>query len=240
MASTPNFGWAYPTVDGDADTWGDILNAALIAVDATVQGVKTTADAAAVSATVTPLITAAAPTGMEGRFYLATAPAGWVAANGDTIGSAASGATNRANADTSALFAALWGALDNTNYPIQDSTGVATTRGASAAADFAANKRFPLPDMCGEFPRGWDNGRGIDAGRVLGSGQLDAFQGHYMSLPNLRQVGTGASFAGSAAGDNVAGVNATGAPITDGTNGTPRIATETRPRNIAALVCIKL
>jgi hypothetical protein len=33
--------------------------------------------------------------------------------------------------------------------------------------------------------------------------------------------------------------NAVRAPISDGTNGTPRIATETRPRNIALLACIK-
>lgn len=36
-----------------------------------------------------------------------TAPAGWILAWG-TIGNAASGATNRANADTLALFTAMW------------------------------------------------------------------------------------------------------------------------------------
>ncbi len=30
---------------------------------------------------------------------------------------------------------------------------------------------FGIGDMRAEFPRGWDNGRGIDAGRVLGSSQ---------------------------------------------------------------------
>lgn len=33
---------------------------------------------------------------------------------------------------------------------------------------------FNLPDLRGEFIRGWDNGRGIDAGRVLGSSQTNA------------------------------------------------------------------
>lgn len=33
-------------------------------------------------------------------------------------------------------------------------------------------------DMRGEFPRGWDNGRGVDAGRVLLSPQLSANQSH--------------------------------------------------------------
>ncbi|MFQ2620511.1 tail fiber protein [Aeromonas caviae] len=33
-----------------------------------------------------------------------------------------------------------------------------------------------LPDLRGEFMRGWDNGRGVDAGRALLSAQLDAVQ----------------------------------------------------------------
>ena len=76
-----------------------------------------------------------------------TAPAGTVTPNGGTIGSASSGATTRANADTSDLFALLWSVTNNTDYHIQDNSGVATTRGASASADFAANKRFPLPNI---------------------------------------------------------------------------------------------
>ncbi|MBJ8746115.1 tail fiber protein [Citrobacter farmeri] len=33
-----------------------------------------------------------------------------------------------------------------------------------------------IPDMRGEFPRIWDDGRGVDAGRALLSTQLDALQ----------------------------------------------------------------
>lgn len=40
-----------------------------------------------------------------------------------------------------------------------------------------------LPDMRGEFIRGWDNGRGVDAGRGLLSAQGDAFQDHVHFLP---------------------------------------------------------
>ena len=76
-----------------------------------------------------------------------TTPSGCVIPNGGTIGNASSGATTRANADTSDLFAFYWRLTNNTDYPIQDSAGAVTTRGASAAADFAANKRFPLPDI---------------------------------------------------------------------------------------------
>lgn len=74
-------------------------------------------------------------------------PDGCVIPNGGTIGNSSSGATSRANADTADLFAFYWRLTNNTDYPIQDSAGVPTTRGASAAADFAANKRLPLPNI---------------------------------------------------------------------------------------------
>jgi hypothetical protein len=83
----------------------------------------------------------------EWVIYPGSLPAGCVVPNGGTIGNALSGATNRANADTAALFEFYWGLTTNTDYPIQDSAGAPTTRGASAAADFAANKRFPLPNI---------------------------------------------------------------------------------------------
>ncbi len=74
-------------------------------------------------------------------------PEGCVIPNGGTIGNGSSGATSRANADTADLFAFYWRLTNNTDYPIQDSAGAASTRGASAEADFAANKRFPLPNV---------------------------------------------------------------------------------------------
>jgi len=66
------------------------------------------------------------------------AQSGWVRANGKTLGNAASGASERANADTSALFQYLW---------TQDGTlTVSGGRGATAAGDFAANKTIALPN----------------------------------------------------------------------------------------------
>lgn len=68
----------------------------------------------------------------------AGAETGWVRGNGRSIGNAASGATERANADTSALFQYLWA---------QDSTlTVSGGRGTTAAGDFAAGKRIDLPN----------------------------------------------------------------------------------------------
>lgn len=37
---------------------------------------------------------------------------------------------------------------------------------------------FNLPDLRGEFIRGWDDGRGVDGGRALGSSQAGALQSH--------------------------------------------------------------
>lgn len=98
--------------------------------------------------------------------FVSTAPAGTVNAAGGTIGNAASNATERANADTEDLYTVLWDEMDNTILPIQDSSGTPTTRGANAAADFAANKRLPLPDMRGRIPLVADNQGGSSANVV--------------------------------------------------------------------------
>ena len=105
---------------------------------------------------------------------------------------------------------------------------------------------FNLPDLRGEFIRGWDDGRGIDSGRVLGSGQLDAFQGHWHRLADLGgdtvaisdnpNGGSGGSNQGVIASTSLAAVQGA---VTDGVNGVPRIASETRPRNVALLAVIK-
>lgn len=84
---------------------------------------------------------------------------GWVRDNGRTIGSASSGATERANADTSALFVYLWNTFSNTVCP------VSTGRGANAAADFAANKTITMPDKRGYVPGGLDDMGNSAAGR---------------------------------------------------------------------------
>lgn len=97
---------------------------------------------------------------------------------------------------------------------------------------------FNLPDMRGEFPRGFDDGRGVDAGRVFGSAQQDAFQGHR----HLQSQGGALSTAVNAAGAYIVGnqnTSETQATTTDPVYGTVRQASETRPRNIALLACIK-
>ncbi|WP_166296142.1 tail fiber protein [Photorhabdus tasmaniensis] len=39
-----------------------------------------------------------------------------------------------------------------------------------------------IPDLRGEFIRGWDDGRGVDPGRVCGSWQTDEFKSHSHSI----------------------------------------------------------
>lgn len=115
---------------------------------------------------------------------------------------------------------------------------------------------FGLPDLRGVFPRGWDDGRGVDSGRGMGSTQQDAFQGFAPAAGDVFRTTLG-NAAGStyynAGGGTVPSQidwDATnpspdswsvgkGYIIADGVNGTPRIAAETRPVNMALLACIK-
>lgn len=83
---------------------------------------------------------------------------------------------------------------------------------------------FNLPDLRGEFLRGWDDSRGVDSGRTFGSSQTDDLKSHtHTTLANSGQLGTGG-------GTNYLGQLS----ITGATGGT-----ETRPRNVALLACIK-
>jgi microcystin-dependent protein len=89
------------------------------------------------------------------------ADTGWVMADDGTVGNGSSSATNRANADVSALYAVLW-AIPNTYAPV---TG---GRGVSAAADFAAGKPIALTKMLGRALASAGAGSGLTS-RDLGS-----------------------------------------------------------------------
>lgn len=97
---------------------------------------------------------------------------------------------------------------------------------------------FNLPDLRGEFPRGWDDGRGIDAARAFGSAQLDQMQGHFHTADQVGPAANGIG-ANTFVNQRLPAANTSG-PVSDGTNGTPRTGAETRPRNIALLACISI
>lgn len=100
------------------------------------------------------------PTGvtMGFRGLISQVPAGWVAERGNSIGDASSGATERANADCQALFALLWA---NSNYQLQNASGTNISRGASAAADWAAHCRMVLTNFSGNFRAGNNSAGGL-------------------------------------------------------------------------------
>ena len=90
---------------------------------------------------------------------------------------------------------------------------------------------FNLPDGRGAFDRGLDNGRGLDAGRTLGSYQADALGSH------RHADGADGAFPGSTTGGGFAFVNQAGAGSGSNTGFTG--GTETRPKNVAYLPIIK-
>lgn len=113
---------------------------------------------------ITAALSALVPTGITLDYVGSTAPAGYVFLSGRTIGNAASGATERANSDTSALFSLFWNSMANSE------AAVSGGRGASAAADFAANKTITLPDARGRVVAGKDNMGGTTASRITAAG----------------------------------------------------------------------
>ncbi|MEQ9367283.1 MAG: tail fiber protein [Leptospirales bacterium] len=127
-----------------------------------------------------------------------------------------------------------------TEYPRLFSE-IGTTFGAGAGDELT----FNVPDLRGEFVRGWDNGRGVDSGRGLGSWQRGEFQGHYHNWSARAvavQQGTNYSVDwvnSTAIGNNQNGENRVGEALTDNMNGTPQTGPETRPRNVALMYCIK-
>lgn len=78
---------------------------------------------------------------------------------------------------------------------------------------------FLLPDFRGEFVRGWDNGRGVDDGRLLGSFQSGRMPAHTHSDVTVQ---TGSSVQVSRGGVDFGSVTQ-----------------DVRVRNLSAMVCIK-
>jgi microcystin-dependent protein len=140
------------------------------------------------------------PTGAVFHFAALFPPAGYLVCDGSIVPFGV-GTVQAITADFSALFLIL-----GSNY-------------GSAGQ---------LPDLRGEFIRGWDNGRGADIGRAFGSFQADDFRSHSHTYTgtvpkSLRGDGSGA--------DDYADPGS----FTTGAAG----GTETRPRNVALLPCIK-
>lgn len=121
-------------------------------------------------------------------------------------------------------FAALraWG-LHNGRFV---SVGV-WQAGTLLMADNSDGVTFRAFDVRGEFPRIWDDGRGVDAGRVIGSWQSDEIRSH------THVIGIGTS-EGDNPNTSTNGSGRNSQMNTDSTGGA-----ETRPRNTAFSAMLK-
>lgn len=104
-------------------------------------------------------------------------------------------------------------------------TAISTTWGAGNGST-----TFNVPDLRGEFIRGWDNGRGVDSGRIFASAQAateitaTVNQAAFVGYTNADAVRAGGNY-------NRAGQ----AGYTD-----PQNFISVRPRNMSLLACIKV
>lgn len=156
------------------------------------------------------------PPGSYGFFAMTSLPNGWLPCNGQLV--------------SRTTYAALFGAIG-------------TTYGAGDGAT-----TFGVPNFNGIFPRGYDPTATL--GVALGAQQPDALQGHFhRPLGNSTggsQYGfnvwssSSANNHGAPTGVGSATEATTGAAVTDGTNGTPRIAAETRGINSPMVVAIHI
>ncbi|WP_052941725.1 phage tail protein [Chromobacterium subtsugae] len=163
-------------------------------------------------------IAAATPPGQIAYFARDTPPPGWLIC---------AGAQDVARTAYAALFAA-----------IGDRFGAGDGR-----------TTFGVPDLRGEFVRGWDAGRNVDASRVFGSGQASQNLWHDHAIPTPGSTTGGDTVRTDNGGTGLdAGARHTSNEfLTEfGTGRQLRYATygsggsESRPRNIALLACIKI
>jgi Phage Tail Collar Domain len=156
------------------------------------------------------------PTGAVFHFASQYAPSGYLICNGDIIPFGI-GTVQGITADFTALY-----------------TVIGNTYGSSGA----------LPDLRGEFIRGWDNARGADTGRLFGSFQSWAIQNITSNSTGHNRTDFGAQPNGASAytADGISGLGGGGVPYRGVSFDASRVvqtANETRPRNLALLPCIK-
>jgi len=157
---------------------------------------------------------ATVPTGAVFYFAASSAPTGYLKANGEPIPNGL-GTVQGVTADFSALYAV-----------IDDTYGIAGQ----------------LPDLRGEFIRGWaDDSSGADSGRTFGSSQDHQLQNHsHEQTYAVHPSATGAEQEQEGAPDSRTNFGAT-KQTSDGSaaGDVGSFGSETRPRNIALLACIK-
>lgn len=186
------------------------------------------------------------PRGTLIQSVLSTVPSGFVSAMNKTIGISGS---DYNGSDYYNLFADLW-AMDGLSTTVTDPFRISSAKGASALADWNAGKKITIDFVTNEVFV-----RAKGTGRNLGSYQADAFQGWQLGMT---QISSSTVYYGSnRANESIIGGTAGGGhgllqmktdqqgvatratAYNDGTNGNPRMATETRGKNVAVNYFIK-
>lgn len=161
---------------------------------------------------------AGTPVGTYIQHAGAAAPTGFLACDGSSLLRAGT------YADLFAVIGTTYGAADGTHFTLPDARGLVMV-GAGAH---------------GTMTRA--NGAAYDGGTV-GTSRDDQTQGHKHNSQdtglNAAYYGTTPLFTGGGDGSTLLTSLKTSTPISDGANGTPRTGNETRPAEIAVLVCIK-
>jgi hypothetical protein len=126
-----------------------------------------------------------------------------------------------------ATFPRLWAYVVATGYATTEANWFAGASGIFSTGDLSTT--FRIPDARGEFFRAFDDGRGVDNGRINGTNQSDAFKSHTHGIT--------AAVQGNNASDITPGsvIDAVNTALTTNATG----GSETRPRNISKLACIK-
>ena len=230
------FTYTKPTIGGSEDTWGDTLNANWDAIAAFIGPLDSTElavlDGITASTAELNLLDGVTATTAEINYLSGVTSA--VQGQIDNIVTVPSGAVFHF-----AMIAAPAGYLKADGTAVSRATyaalfaAIGTTFGVGDGAT-----TFNLPDLRGEFVRGWDDARGVDVDRVFGSAQADELKSHshdaYVQTSgdydyDIRVLYPNNGMAGSKGGKGWRG------NVIRDTGGT-----ETRPRNIALLACIKV
>lgn len=148
------------------------------------------------------IVSGGVPAGAVMSFAMNSAPAGWLAANGNEYAKTGTYA---------ALFAAI-----------------STTYGETNGSGGAGTSHFRVPDLRGYFVRGSGTNSDGTAAGTFGAKQADDLKSHTHTVYGV----TGGVF--TSTGIFLSGTSGNGNQTSAPTGGT-----ETRPKNIALLYCIK-
>ncbi len=124
-------------------------------------------------------------------------------------------------------FSSLWAYAQSSGALVSEIEWSSSNQGCFSTGD--GSTTFRIPDLRGEFIRGWDDGRGIDTNRTIGSKQEATSIGSVVQLSHdviLKNTdGTDGTYSVTGDANPQAGFGGTYHKV--------------RPRNIAMMYCIK-